>query len=117
MSTKNTTVGPIEVTTRQLADMGASLTIRFNREFGGIPTRMDGASPLTEFATRFGWERQPNVLEYLALTSVLLVKLGRKDARDIVMNQFEWFVEAFATGAEPLPVSVFIRDRYKEAGV
>lgn len=92
MSTTNTTVGPVQVTTRRLTDMSASLTTRVNREFGGVPTRLDGACPLNEFATRFGWERQPTVLEYVALISVLLVELGRRDAQDIVVNQFEWFV-------------------------
>ena len=75
------------------------------KQIGAVPSRVEGAAPLTTFNTVFGWERQPTPLEYLGFIELLLTENGVPDSPKIIVHYLDWVIYSIVDGVEPFQMA------------
>jgi hypothetical protein len=102
------TVKFVDATKPEIQAVAADLE---QREFAAghpIPVSVESGTTLQTFKQHLGFTDQPMPLEYMAFVVILLEKAGRTDARAVVHDRLEWFLNAYVGSAEPLAVATFV---------
>jgi hypothetical protein len=101
----------VESTRAQIMTVSAELA---KQEFDAgmpIPTGVEGDVQMMTFTESLGFEQQATPMEYMAYIVILLENAGRTDARTIIHDRLNWFLSAYAGGAEPLAVAHFVDEQ------
>lgn len=96
----------VDATKTEISETAEQLVAHEFALGNSIPTRIEGETHFTSFEESLG--AQPTPMEYMAFVEILLERGGYIGARDIVSKQLMWLLNAYAEGAEPLPVAYFI---------